>query len=383
MFLEKQGKAEKEYYGNMLSGIGSLSRLFSESIEPYIPYRTAENLFCRAFDARNLSRGDTSADASKELFGFGIKTFLHKNGRSLEKIAEFNREHSLFNHLVPEQKVLKIAELRNERIDTTKRITGIENLIYHCITREENKILVYEEPMHTVQIDRIRNILADDKSITFEDNLEEYKFIISKSTLYKRFVAQNILLDVPVTIIENPFEVVEKIFREGTTHQVVREAQEQRVFLPLYSERGSKNVPESSGLNQWNAKGRPRHPNEVYIPIPIWIHRIFPDFFPSRDTPFNLHIPSGDILSAKVCQDNSKALMTNPNQALGKWLLRDILNLKEGELLTYEKLERIGLDSVVVWKVSEGNYGIDFTKVGSYEDFMEGKGLNKEELLAE
>ncbi|WP_323807506.1 hypothetical protein [Moraxella catarrhalis] len=28
------------------------------------------------------------------------------------------------------------------------------------------------------------------------------------------------------------------------------------------------------------------------------------------------------MLNAKVCQENSKALMTNPNSALADWLLR-------------------------------------------------------------
>lgn len=380
MFLENQDTTKKEYYTNMLSAVGSLSRLFSESNQPYIAYRVAENLFCKAFDARNLSRGDTSADASKGYLGFGIKTFLHKNGKSFEKIAEFNKDHSLFSHLEPESRIAKIAELRNERIETTKRIAGIDDLIYHCVTRDENKILVYEEPMQLVQIDQIKNISADATSITFEDSLEEYKFSISKSTLYKRFVAHNVILDIPVRIINDPFEVVENIFLNGAQHQVVRDISEERVFLPLYSTKGSRVVPESSGLNQWNAKGRPRHPNEVYIPIPSWIHRIYPNFFPPRDKPFNLHIPNGQILSAKVCQDNSKALMTNPNQELGKWLLRDILNLQEGELLTYKKLERIGLDSVVIYRISDGEYGINFTKVDAFEDFSLENKMTKQDL---
>jgi hypothetical protein len=372
MFLETQTGEQKEYYGRMLSAVGSLSRLFSESSEPYIAYRVAENLFCKAFDARNLSRGDSSADASKELLGFGIKTFLHKNGRTFEKVAEFNRDHHLFSHLSPEEKVLKIAELRNERIETTKRIAGVSDIIYHCVTRKENEIFVYEEPMRLLDIATVRNLTPDKGNIHFSDAFEEYKFVVSKSTLYKRFTASNVLLDIPVNIIDDPFEIVDSLFSEERSRQAASESKaEARVFLPLYSEKGRRHVPESSGLNQWNAKGRPRHPNEVYIPIPRWIHRDYPAFFPDRDTPFNLHIPSGEILSAKVCQDNSKALMTNPNQKLGEWLLRGVLGLREGELLTYEKLERIGLDSVVIYKISEGEYGIDFTRIGSYELFSD------------
>ena len=128
-------------------------------------------------------------------------------------------------------------------------------------------------------------------------------------------------------------------------------------------------MPEKSGLNQWNAGGRTRDLGEVYIPIPAWIHNKFPNFFPPKDVSFNLTLPDKRKLKAKLCQEGSKALMTDPNNALGDWLLRDVLNLKEGELLTYSKLEEIGLDSVVVYKVGERSYEIDFRQIGAFEIF--------------
>jgi hypothetical protein len=130
-------------------------------------------------------------------------------------------------------------------------------------------------------------------------------------------------------------------------------------------------VQEKSGLNQWNAGGRKRHPDEVYIPIPSWIHSQFQGFFPPRDKPFNLILPSKNHISVKICQDGSKALMSNPNQDLGKWLLRKLLKLKEYELLTYEKLEEVGIDSVEITKIDNENFEIDFKKLGSFEEFSE------------
>ena len=65
---------------------------------------------------------------------------------------------------------------------------------------------------------------------------------------------------------------------------------------------------------------------------------------------FSLVLPSGEILLAKVCQQGNKALMTNPNNALSDWLLRDVLKLREGELLTYKKLTDLGIDSVKIIK---------------------------------
>jgi hypothetical protein len=39
--------------------------LFSESSTPYLYYRSAENVYCRAFVADNLARSDVSVDAVK------------------------------------------------------------------------------------------------------------------------------------------------------------------------------------------------------------------------------------------------------------------------------------------------------------------------------
>ncbi len=372
MFLEQQPESQVKYYERLLKSVGSLSKLFSENPEPYLAYRATENLFCKAFEAENLSRSDASADASKDRVGFGLKTFLEGNGKTMQKVAEFNGDHSLFRTLEPEAKIKKIAELRNERLETTKRIFGLDSIIYHCITRQVGKILVYETPAHLIDIDNIKNlkVSANGSSIQFSDPSAEYSFNVSKSTLYMRFVTPTeVLLDVPVRVLDDPFGEIEKLISEAGLIFAPLKVQP-HVFLPLYSMRGGKHVPEKSGLNQWNAGGRDRHVNEIYIPIPAWIHKKFPGFFPDRDTAFELTLPDRSVLTASLCQDGSKALMSNPNQALGKWLLRDVLNLQEKELLTYEKLQNIGLDTVVVYKVDNEHFDIDFTRIGSYENFL-------------
>ncbi|KKR09149.1 MAG: hypothetical protein UT37_C0024G0004 [Parcubacteria group bacterium GW2011_GWA2_39_18] len=372
MFIENQNIKSRLYYASMLEVIGSLSRLFSESDEPYIAYRVAENLFCKAFDAKNLSRTDCSADASKQNLGIGVKTFLEKNGATMQKVAEFNSEHALFNQLDSEKKILKIAEMRNRRIETTKRIFALEDLIYHCVTRKPNKILVYETPMDEIFVEKIARVkITQGNTIIFNDGLNEYAFNIAKSTLYKRFITPNVALDLPVNILEDPFSELEKMFASVAKKlEFTPIKQWPHVFLPLYSVRGGrKNVPEKSGLNQWNAGGRSRDPNEVYIPIPAWLHKSFPNFFPPRDTHFELLLPDGSRMEAKLCQDGSKALMSKHNADLGRWLLRDVFDLKEGELLTYEKLEEAGVDSVVIYKAGENKYDIDFTKSGSFDEF--------------
>ncbi len=73
----------------------------------------------------------------------------------------------------------------------------------------------------------------------------------------------------------------------------------------------------------------------------------------------------GIISKSKVCQDNSKALMSFSNRELGQWILRDVLNLKENELLTYNKLQILGIDSVRIDKIDEQEFEINFSKIGT------------------
>ncbi|MEB1808012.1 MAG: NgoFVII family restriction endonuclease [Bacillaceae bacterium] len=377
MLFSNQPQNKQILYKQMLHSAGSLSNLFSESDSPFLVSRNVENAYCEAFGANNLGRADCSADASLNNIGVGIKTFLHGNGKSLQKIAEFNKDADLYRDQSPKALVQTIANLRNERIKFTLRTYGLSSMIYHCVTRKPGEILIFETPMDLVNVDSITNIKVSNNrnTITFEDGLNEYSFNVTKSTLYKRFITKDPLEQIAVEIFAKPYEQLSKLFgfelSPVETPTVVNPLENlEHVVLPLFSDRGGRrHVPEKSGLNQWNAAGRPRNANEVYIPIPVWIHREFGDFFPERDEEFNLNLPDQTSLSAKVCQDNRKALMTNPNSALGEWLLRQVMNLKERELLTYDQLEGLGIDSVIVFKHGKGQYSIDFRGLGTYDDF--------------
>lgn len=393
----------------MLMSAGALSNLFSDSNVPYIVSRNVENAYCEAFDAINLGRSDCSADASLNGIGVGLKTFIHGNGRTLQKVAEFNKDSVSYRNLAPKEVIQQIAYLRNERIDFTIRTYGLTSMIYHCVTRKVGEILLFECNMDKIDILNIKNINSSNKNtITFEDGLNEYSFNLTKSTLYKRFVTDNPLSEIKVNILENPYralaqipELVElsKMDDESISHyslfnldqnvqsnndlkslftinlQNKKEfdynlESEDYVMLPLYSDKGKqRHVPERSGLNQWNANGRERHHDELYIPIPKWIHNSFPNFFPARDENFELYLPNNSIMSAKVCQDNSKALMSNPNKALGEWMLRQVLKLEKYELVTYEMLQILDIDSVIIYKKSDKEFLIDFCSLGSYDQF--------------
>lgn len=368
MFFSSQSTLQKKEYEEFLKIAWSLSNLFSESSTPYLYYRVAEKVFCRAFGAEDLSRSDVSADAKKWNLWIWLKTFLAWNNNSSQKVAEFNKDKPLYSSLKADYLIRKISELRNERINFTKRAHAIDSAIYHCVVRDEWKFMIYEEHMDLVDIENIRNINSKSTSISFDDGIHEYSFSLSKSTLLKKFNTTPIEYSFWVQMLKDPLlelrSLIESLKINTSEGRIIG-----TVFLPLYW--SNHLVYEKSGLNQWNAGGRKRDANEVYIPIPAEIHKRFPEFFPDRDSPFDLRLPNGDTMTSKICQDNSKALMSYSNKELGKWILRDVLNLEDWELLTYEKLQTIWIDSVRIDKINDWTFEINFSNLWDYETFIE------------
>jgi len=362
-------------YIKLLSVVSKLSGLFSESTIPFINYRVIENIFCKSFQATNLSRSDTAFDANFNSIGVGLKTFICLSNNSNEKIAEFNSLSKELLGCQGKDLAQKLAYYRNERIDLAKRLYNITNSIYHIVARRNNELLLFETNYEKIDISNIHAVKQTNASLQFEDGKNWYSFNYSKSTLFRKFIIPDNTFRIPVEIIENPYSLLLQLF-ENKEFKYVEEkttAGVDFVVLPLYGKKNNqKFIFEKSGLNQWNASGRKRDFGEIYIPIPAEIHRQFPDFFPKRDEYFSLEIPTGEIFSAKVCQDNSKALMTNPNKALSEWLLRKVFRLKEGELLTTEKMNTLGFDSVIITKTTT-NYRIDKARLDSYENFIHKK----------
>lgn len=362
-------------YLKLLSATAKLSRLFSENQIPYLYYRAAENIFCKSFNADNLSRGDSAFDANLNSTGIGLKTFISQNQNSTEKIAEFNKLSNKLNALRGIELATSLAEFRNERINLASRLYDIQTSIYHIVARRKNELLLFETDYETIDINNINSIKETKSGLQFEDGKNLYSYNYSKSTLYRKFEIIQNAFKLPIDIVEDPYSLLLDFFEERkdlkTTKKLLLKG-ENYIVLPLYGIKDKqKYIFPKSGLNQWNASGRKRDFGEIYIPIPITIHYLFPDFFPKRDQEFNLQVPTGEILNAKVCQDNSKALMTNPNKALSDWLLRKVFSLKEGEIATIEKMNELGFDSVIITKIDKNNYQIDKAKIDSFEEFLE------------
>ena len=382
-FFFKQDEESRKLYTDLLKMMGLLSNLFAESKNPFLYYRAMENIFCKAFHADNLSRSDISADAGKNGIGIGLKTFLQNNGNTFQKIAEFNKESYLLRDLTGTDLVRMVSEMRNQRIESTMRICNLYDMMYHLVTRSNKYMAIYEEHMDLININNIKITQTNNTTIHFTDSLHDYSFSLSKSTLLKRFdtTDKRKIFGFDVEVLADPYDFLLNIkngkISKTELNATLNDSDDfiDYIVLPLYSPR-TKQVEEKSGLNQWNAGGRPRSENEVYISIPSWIHQKKKDFFTynsdeNKTNPFDVKLPNGKIISMRVAQQKGKALMSNPNSALGEWILREILELKPKVLVTKEILDMIGIDSVKLSKTGDGRYYLDFLKSGSYEEFEE------------
>lgn len=368
-------------YFEMLRLVSSISRLFSESATPYIDYRLAENLFCKFYQAQNDARSCTAYDARLANLGIGIKTFGINKGVSFEKVAEFNKLKPQLDGLKGVDLARKIANFRNERMMFSNSTYDVYETQYHIVGRQEGCLKVFNTPYEMVNVATICDVKDKESSISFNDGTNEYSFNKSKSVLLKRFYLPSDYVEIPVNILNEPLELLAQLLNApqntplAITPIFPREIRGvDYVILPLYSKRGTPHIPERSGLNQWNARGRARDVNEVYIPIPKAIYKLYPDFFPDRNSPFELVLPDGKSLSAKVCQDGGKALMSNPNAALGEWILRKVLRKPIGKVVTIDDLNTYGIDSVKIISTHTKNsagepiFKIVFADTG-YEDY--------------
>lgn len=377
-------KANEKYF-EMLSLLASLSKLFSDNSVPFIDYRIAENLFCKYYNALNDARSCTAYDARINNIGIGIKTFILTSNNSIEKIAEFNKLRPQLIKLSGLDLARKLGEFRNNRMDASDNIYNVSEQQYHIVGRKSGLLRIFNTPYQRVQIDNIRDVIETTASLSFNDGLNEYSFNKSKTVLQKRFyepTSQSDYMDVPVQILDDPLALLEEVLGESQNSYSQRSSLKVKglhyVVLPLYSVR-DQCVQERAGLNQWNANGRPRHEDEVYIPVPAKIHRLYPDFFPqNRDTTFNIKLPNGTILNAKMCQSGLKGLMSNPNKELGHWILRNVLRKSPGELVTMNDLYRAGIDSLYVEKLPINDehptltYSLSFSNdYERYESFVE------------
>ncbi len=370
-FYPRQTEESRKKYISLIMGMAQASYIYSDSPKPYLPYRVAERIFCKSFSAEDVTRRDLSVDAVKIKDGIGIKTFVSgSSADKFEKIAEFvNRTKYPLDEKNIQNMITQVAEYRNKRIRETIKSFDLSNTVYHYLVRDIRRIYICECAMIPIDIDSIRLTSNRLKGniIKFSDKYFSYYFHLSKHTLFKEFSYKAPFYTIKIEGYDRNLltQAIEELSNRETLDPSLLKNYDY-VLLPLYSTILGE-VPERSGLNQWNAGGRKRDYDEVYIPIPSIVHKKKPGFFPPRDHKFVLKTQDGREFSAKVCQANNKALMTDPNKDLGKWLLRDMLGLARGEIATLEHLRRKNADSVIIYKLKEDVFQISLHSFGGFE----------------
>ena len=273
MILNRLPKHQVGSYKKLLKGSASVGRLFTDTNIPVIPPRGAEKVFGNAFNARMVGGDDTSIDAIIARIGIGIKTF--RNDSSKQKIAEFNNL-DLYPFSNDFKKLAyQVSEYRNRRIEETVKRYEIDNneLYYHYTTRHPKCIQIHECAMEKVNINQLTIENIDSNRVLFSDGKSNYTFYQSKSVLMKKFDVSNPIIELKYDFLNKSVKTRKNI--DYLFDKLLNNNREE-VILPLYGK--NFKVWPSSGLNQWNAKGRKRHIDEVYIPIPRSIHLTYPDF---------------------------------------------------------------------------------------------------------
>jgi hypothetical protein len=405
---ESYSQLNVDQYAKALKFLGHLSHLFSESSTPLIVPKAAERLFALVTKSEDLGTQDKSFDAlMPNGKAVGIKTFRMegKSEAKREKVAELTAQASSggFNNLNNEEIAVRVSELRNNRVISDANEIGatMEAAFYHCLIRKPGFAIIHEESYPTIDIGsiypldrtghKISNFASDvNGNVWFSDGESDYTYSRAKNVLLKKFELAKGFTSQPIElhVIANIWELVlngefASIF-DSFLQDTEPDIQEEFIVLPLYGSRSAdtKKVEEKSGINQWNAGGRVRSYAEAYIPYPVASKKEKPDFFPPRDQKFRLRLPSGKVVMAKVCQQGSKAIMSDPNSELVDWLFPVIdgslekakARFHNRQPYTYQDLFRIGKDSVKIYRDQDKDwdYRMEMAQIGSYEQYLDG-----------
>ena len=430
---EQYSKEQRNEYIQFLQVYGALTNLFRQKkgeLIPYLDSKFQETVFSKIFKSQNVDIGNTPHDVlsifGNDRIGIGLKTWMSSKP-SFQKVMQLKRfqdEIKLSRELGEEALALKISEIKNERMKSDYERLGLtENKnIYHYITRDEGFFVINECAYPLIDIDHLNNFSLTSTAFSWSDGYKDYKFTFGDSQIWQKFDSSKsdtlILNKFNVKIIEDPFEFLLKAYLEliNTTKEEVS-SDVIEVYLPLYSYR-SKEVKEKSGLNAWNGAPKsgntPRPLNEVYIPIPMEFHNKYPNFFTANmlnvikereiykndkekrpEVRFHIELPNGKRIPALITGDNMKNFQSGSNterdekgclygqDALGQWLLVDVLGLKERKKVSRDWLIKKGTDSLRLWRYKGDNSTIyiDFAPIGSFEAFMNNEPIPQDDEL--
>lgn len=419
---ENYSKEQREEYIKFLQVYGALTNLFRQKkgdLIPYLDSKFQETIFAKSFNGENVDIGNTPHDVlsvfGDKRVGIGLKTWMGSQP-SFQKVMQLKKYQNIINECKENEEDLayKISEIRNERMISDYERLGLSenNNIYHYITRDKGLFTINECAYPLIDTKKLKDFNTTKTSFTWSDGNKDFKYTFGDSQIWQKFDSNKygtlVLNSFKVEIIKDPFDFLLKSYLDLIEKPKVDLLEIVEVYLPLYSYR-TKKVEEKSGLNAWRAapksKGSsiPRPLNEVYIPIPRDFHKKHPNFFvkdifefekyranyqgeksEKPEVRFYLKLPNGKKIPSLITQENMKSLQSGSNtekdetgkkygqNALGQWLLIDVLGLKERKKVTREWLELKGTDSVRLWREKNdyATINIDFAPFGAFEAFM-------------
>ena len=428
---EKYSNEERQEYIKFLQLYGALTNLFRQKkgdLIPHLDSKYQETIFAKSFNGKNVDIGNTPHDIlsvfGDKRVGIGLKTWMHSKP-SFQKVMQLKKYQDEINvhKNNPEDLAYKISEIRNEKVSSDyERLGLLENdNIYHYVTRDKGSFTINECAYPLIDLKKLADFNKQDKSFSWSDGNKDYKYTFGDSQIWQRFDVSkynSILLETfEIKIIEDPFSFLLGAYTELINKPTAVHKETIEAYLPLYSFK-SKEVEEKSGLNAWRAAPKnknsniPRPLNEVYIPIPKEFHKFNPSFFNEDilsiidirnqlkgtnqvkpEVRFHLILPNGKKIPALLTGDNMKNFQSGSNteedengkrfgqNALGQWLLVNVLGLKERKKVTREWLIKKGTDSIRLWR-KKGDYStinIDFAPVGAFEAYMNNQSIPEDD----
>lgn len=414
---------QKQEYIKYLQVYGALTNLFRQKkgdLIPYLDSKYQETIFAKTFNAENVDIGNTPHDIlsvfGDKRVGIGLKTWMGSNP-SFQKVMQLKRYQDEINKYINnvEDLAYKISEIRNERLKSDYERLGLKenDNIYHYITRDRGCFTINECAYPLIDLKKLKKFNKTKTAFTWTDGIKDYKYTFGDSQIWQKFDVKKynsiLLKTFNVEIISDPFSFLLEAYL-NIIQKPKEEIQIEEIYLPLYSYRTGE-VEEKSGLNAWNSKSKnKKYPdklrplNEAYIPIPLQFHKKYPNFFiidihkiiekrkklkgnknvKKPEIRLNLNLPNGKKIPALLTGDNMKNFQSGNNNeydekgkrygqnALGQWLLVDVLGLKERKIVTREWLKKKGTDSVRLWRKKDDykNINIDFAPIGAFEAFM-------------
>lgn len=119
-------------------------------------------------------------------------------------------------------------------------------------------------------------------------------------------------------------------------------------------------LPQTSGLNWGQRKGR--EPNQAYIKIPASVYNT--DFFPPIAVQFTVLTDDNKVMIFSRAQQNGKALHTpNNNSEIGIYF-RKRLGVPLGNAVQLSDLANYGRTDVCFYKIDDETYFMDFSNGG-------------------